>query len=208
MYHLNWHPTRNALPEVTPLTPATLPSQRINNTEVVLNARLHEFRNIDTSTRLRRLERHTTSSIEVQHPARAIINPSRPCQVTQALCTRRLRSLDESAPDLPEDGSELRWLVGCRRTEVRRHIGSVQSRRDGVLVVIRRAIVACKGGVEPVRRADKRSFGVDIVRTLLGPSCELADIESCYRAETVGCELLQVRVIRRRVGGENGIEIS
>lgn len=120
--HLNRDSARNAPPKIAPHTSSTFPSKCIDNTKVVLNTRLHEFRHIDTSARLRSLERYTTGSIQVQHPALAIVDPGWPSQVAQPWRTRWLRGLDESAPNLPEDGRELGWLVGCRRTKVRGHI--------------------------------------------------------------------------------------
>src|SRR5690242_7274628 len=135
---------RNAFPHLTPLAAPTLPCQRINNAEVVLYTRLHEFRDIH-AYELGALERHTTRRIQIEHRTVTIIDPRGPGQIAQTLRSRGVGSLNETAPDLSKNRGEHRRLIGRRRPKVRANIVCVQCSRDRVLVVEGCAISAVEG---------------------------------------------------------------
>ena len=70
---------------------------------------------------------------------------------------------DEVAPDGHEGFVEIGPLVGRRRTKVRCHIGTVRGADDGVLVFVSYTVVVREGFGEPVGRADKSCFCVDVL---------------------------------------------
>ena len=70
---------------------------------------------------------------------------------------------DEVAPDGHEGFVEVRPLIGHRRPKVGCHVGSVPGADDGVLVFIRYTVVVREGFGEPVGRADKSRFCVQVL---------------------------------------------
>ena len=76
---LVWHIFRNALPEITPLPPSTLPIPRIGQIDLVANTRITVH--IVKQIRSRLHERsHATSSIQVQQHGLLLV-PSWPVDV-------------------------------------------------------------------------------------------------------------------------------
>lgn len=128
-------------PHITSIAPASLPSIRIDQRDIVPQARPAVLRQIGLDIRQIGRQRLPTRQVQVQLIRRGhlVLGPVRrrvPLSVVggdaigNEIWYRRIAGPDEIAPDLHCGVHEVGTLIGCWRAEVRRHISAVKCYRD------------------------------------------------------------------------------